>query len=82
MKSQSAQNARGSVAKRVATLIRDERWPRRHEKVALDDAVDQAEGPDEQVIWSPFRLQRRRHTRATLASLRHNRQTMMPTFLG
>ena len=42
------------------TFIRDDRSPRWHEKGADNDAGGRVDRPDERVIWSPFRLQRRR----------------------
>jgi hypothetical protein len=68
--SPAGRSVKPSVAETAAaTLIRGDRRPRWYEKGAHDDdALDQVEGPDERVIWSPFRLQRRRRDRATLAA--------------
>ena len=55
-----------SVAETAVNLIR--RWPRGHEKGARGDAILRFDRPDEWVIWSPFRLQRRRRGQATPAA--------------
>jgi hypothetical protein len=68
--SHAGRSVKPSVAETApATLIRADRRPRWYEKGAHDDGGDQVEGPDERVIWSPFRLQRRRRDRETLAAL-------------
>lgn len=57
-----------SIGEAAATLIRDERSPRRHEKGAHTDTGDSVDRPDERVIWSPSRLHRRRRSGATPAA--------------
>ena len=57
--------ARSSDPDTVATLIRDERPPPGHETSVHSDAGDQVNLPAERIIWSPFRLQRRRRSEAT-----------------
>ena len=66
--SRAAGSVSQSVAEPAATRIRDDRRPRWYEKRARNDAGDRVDRPDERVIWSPFRLPRRRHSRATPAS--------------
>ena len=59
--SSNAHVVRRSLAETAPNLISDE-WAQGQEKGTRDDAVDRVDRPDDRVIWSPSRLQRRRRS--------------------